>query len=154
MVIRTPDQLREHLAVAMRVELSTIPPYLYAMYSIEDQRSEAARLIMSIVAEEMLHLALAANLLAAVGGEPGFLDPGLQPAYPGLLAHHRPDLPLHLAPASVDLVRSTFMVLERPGVAAAPPEADGYHTLGQFYAAIETAVEELSAERPDRKSGV
>ena len=148
MAIRTPGQLRGHLAVAMRVELSTIPPYLYAMYSIEDPHAEAARLIMSIVAEEMLHLALAANLLTAIGGEPGFLDTDLQPTYPGLLAHHRPDLPLHLAPASVGLVRSTFMVLERPGAAAAPPEADSYHTLGQFYAAVESAFEELSAARP------
>jgi len=146
--IRTPDQLREHLAVAMRVELSTIPPYLYAMYSIRDPHAEASRLIMSIVAEEMLHLALAANLLTAVGGEPCFLDADLQPSYPSLLAHHRPDLPMHLAPASVALVRSTFMVLERPGAAAAPPEADDYHTLGQFYAAVESAFEELSAIGP------
>jgi hypothetical protein len=148
MAILTPEQLREHLAVAMRVELSTIPPYLYSMYSIADPEAEAARLIMSIVAEEMLHLALAANLLTAIGGEPAFLDADLQPAYPSLLAHHRPDLPMHLAPASVELVRSTFMVLERPGAAAAPPEADDYHTLGQFYAAVESAFEELSAAGP------
>jgi rubrerythrin len=153
MAIRTHQQLREHLAVAMRVELSTIPPYLYAMYSIQDPQAEAARLIMSIVAEEMLHLALAANLLTAIGGEPAFLEPDLQPAYPSLLAHHRPDLPMHLAPASVDLVRSTFMVLERPGAAAAAPEADEYHTLGQFYAAIEAAFEELSTAGPLFASG-
>ncbi len=148
MPIQTPDELREHLALAMRVELSTIPPYLYAMYSIEDPRSEAARLILSIVAEEMLHVALAANLLAAVGGKPDFLDPALQPTHPGLLAHHRPALPLHLAPASVALVRSTFMVIERPGAAGAAPEAEGYHSLGQFYAAVESAIERLSAEGP------
>jgi hypothetical protein len=148
MGIRTPEELREHLALAMRVELSTIPPYLYAMYSIEDQRSEATRLLMSIVAEEMLHLALAANLLVAVGGEPEFLAVALQPTYPGLLAHHRPDLSLHLAPASPELIRSTFMVIERPGASDARPEADGYHTLGQFYAAVEGAIERLSAEGP------
>jgi hypothetical protein len=146
--IRTPEELREHLALAMRVELSTIPPYLYAMYSIEDQRSEAARLLMSIVAEEMLHLALAANLLVAVGGEPDFLDVDLQPTYPGSLPHHRPDLPLHLAPASPELIRSTFMVIERPEAAGARPEADGYHTIGQFYAAVEAAIERLSAAGP------
>ena len=148
MAIRTPAQLREHLALAMRVELSTIPLYLYAMYSIEDSRSEAARLLMSIVAEEMLHLALAANLLAAVGGRPDFLDPALQPAYPGLLAHHRPHLPLHLAPATVETVRSTFMVIERPGAAGAAPEAESYHSLGQFYAAIESAIERLAETGP------
>ena len=148
MGIRTPEELREHLALAMRVELSTIPPYLYAMYSIEDQRSEAARLLMSIVVEEMLHLALAANLLVAVGGEPDFLDSGLQPSYPGMLAHHRPDLPLHLAPASPELIRSTFMVIERPEATGARSEADDYHTIGQFYAAVEAAIERLSNDGP------
>lgn len=55
MPIDTVDDLREHLLVAIEVELSTIPPYLYAMYSIEDQSSEAALLIRSVVVEEMLH---------------------------------------------------------------------------------------------------
>jgi hypothetical protein len=148
MPIRTPEQLRDHLALAMRVELSTIAPYLYAMYSLEDPRSEAARLLMSIVAEEMLHLALAANLLTAVGGEPGFLDPSLLPVHPGVLAHHRPELPLHLAPVSVETIRSTFMVIERPGAAGAPPEDDEYHSLGQFYAAVEAGIERLAEEGP------
>jgi hypothetical protein len=148
MPIRTREQLREHLALAMRVELSTIPPYLYAMYSLEDGRSEAARLLMSIVAEEMLHLALAANLLVAIGGEPDFLDPGLLPTHPGALAHHRPELPLHLAPVSVEAVRSTFMVIERPGAAGAAPEDDEYHSLGQFYAAVEAGIERLASEGP------
>ena len=132
----------------MRVELSTIPPYLYAMYSIEDPRSEAARLLLSIVAEEMLHVALAANLLVGIGGEPDFLDAAVQPRYPGLLAHHRPDLPLHLAPASPALIRSTFMVIEQPEPTDARPEADDFHTLSQFYAALEDAIERLSSERP------
>ncbi len=146
MAIRTTDQLRKHLALAMRVELSTIPPYLYAMYSIEDQRSEASRLLRSIVAEEMLHVALVANLLVGVGGEPDFLDLGVQPSYPGLLAHHRPELPLHLAPASAELIRSTFLIIEQPEPTDALPEADDFHTLGQFYAALEDAIERLSGE--------
>ncbi len=152
-MITTTEDLRDHLKVAMQVELSTIPPYLYAMYSIADPHAESARLILSIVAEEMLHLALAANLLAAIGGEPDFLDPGLQPAYPGRLAHHKPELPLHLVPMSVAAVRSTFMVIERPGARNAPPEDDEYHSLGQFYGAIETAFERLSAAGPLFVSG-
>ena len=145
MAIRTHAELRDHLALAMRVELSTIPPYLYAMYSLQDARSVAARLLLSIVAEEMLHLALAANILVAVGGDPDFLDAALPPVHPGVLAHHRPDLELHLAPVSVELIRCTFMVVERPGAAEARQEADGYHTLGQFYAAIEGAIARLAA---------
>ncbi len=144
MPITTPDELRQHLALAMKVELTTVPPYLYAMYSIEDQASEAARLIRSVVTEEMLHAALAANLLAAVGGRPDFRDPALVPVYPGLLPHHVPPLTLRLAPASPDLVRDAFMVIERPEAPGAPPEGDQYETLGQFYYALELAFEDLS----------
>ncbi|MCU0506514.1 MAG: ferritin-like protein [Chloroflexi bacterium] len=147
-MIRTAEDLRDHLAVAMAVELSTIPPYLYAMYSVADPGAESARLFRSIVAEEMLHLALAANLLAAIGGRPDFLRADLQPAYPCTLAHHRPELPLHLVPMSVEAVRSTFMTIERPGAHGAPPEEDDYHSLGQFYAAIEAAFERLAAAGP------
>jgi rubrerythrin len=145
MPIDTPNQLREHLALAMRVELATIPPYLYALYSIEDQDSDAAGLIKSIATEEMLHAALVTNLLLAVGGEPDFLGPGLVPTYPAPMLHHRPELILHLAPVSEAHIRDTFLVIERPEAVNAIPEPDEYETLGQFYAAIEQAIERLDA---------
>ena len=69
--------------------MSTIPPYLYAMYSIKDQKSDAACLIASIAVEEMLHLALTTNLLLALGGEPDF-GVDLVPTFPSVLAHHQP----------------------------------------------------------------
>lgn len=144
MPITTPEELREHLALAIQVELTTVPPYLYALYSIEDQTSEAARLIKSVVAEEMLHAALVANLLVAVGGRPGFLDPGIVPTYPGLLPHHVPPLLINLAPASPQLIRDVFMVIEQPEAPGAPPEDDYFETLGQFYQALELAFEDLS----------
>ncbi len=147
-MIATTEDLQEHLRLAMQVELSTIPPYLYAMYSVADPHAESARLVLSIVAEEMLHLSLAANLLASIGGKPDFLDMGLLPRHPGVLAHHKPELPLHLVPMSVEAVRSTFMVIERPGARNAPVEDDEYHSLGQFYGAVEAAFERLAAEGP------
>ena len=144
MPITTPEELRQHLALAIQVELTTVPPYLYAMYSIEDQASEAARLIKSVVAEEMLHAVLVANLLVAVGGRPDFRDPELIPRYPGPLPHHVPPLIVNLAPASPELVRDVFMVIEQPEAPGAPPEEDQFETLGQFYAALELALEDLS----------
>lgn len=144
MPITTPEALRQHLELAMQVELTTVPPYLFAMYSVEDQSSEAARLIKSVVAEEMLHAALVANLLTAVGGYPNFRDPGLVPTYPGLLPHHIPPLMVNLAPASPQLCRDVFMVIERPEAPGAPPEEDYFETLGQFYYALELALEDLS----------
>lgn len=145
MPIDTVDDLREHVRLAMQVELTTIPPYLYAMYSIEDQESDAAVLIKSIVAEEMLHLGLCANLLLGLGGDPDFTDPDLPPQYPRLLPHHRPDLMVHLAPAGPEVIRDVFLVIERPEAPGAEPEEDEYETLGQFYYALENAIHRLGA---------
>ncbi len=144
MTIPSVEDLRRHLELAIQVELSTVPPYLYAMYSIEDQGSEAALLIRSVVVEEMLHAALMSNLLLAVGGDPDFRSPALMPVYPGLLPHHRPDLMLHLEPCSQRQIRDTFLVIEQPELRGAPPEDDDFETLGQFYHAVELSIGELA----------
>jgi hypothetical protein len=142
MPITTVADLREHLAIATKVELSTIPPYLFAMYSIKDQNSEAARLIASVVVEEMLHATLVTNLLLAVGGEPDF-GPEAILQYPSLLPHHTPDLLLVLERCTPELIRDTFMVVESPRAPGAPPEDDVFETLGQFYEALIDALERL-----------
>ena len=137
MPITTPQELREHLELAIAVELSTVPPYLYAMYSIDDQTSDAALLIRSIAAEEMLHAALAANLLLAVGGDPDFSSAALIPTYPSDLPHHRPRLTLNLKPCSQQQVEELFLVIEQPELHTTLPDDDVYETLGQFYHAVE-----------------
>jgi hypothetical protein len=105
--------------------MSTIPPYLYAAYSIKDQESDARKVIASVVVEEMLHLALTTNLLLALGGEPDFgrgLSPPTRPP-----AHHKPDLPRTRAARPAD--RTPWRSSDpRP---AAPPEPDEYETLGR-----------------------
>jgi hypothetical protein len=144
MPITNPDQLRRHIELAIQVELSTIPPYLFAMYSIADQSSEAALLIRSIVAEEMLHAALATNLLLAVGGAPDFAGSGYMPTYPMNLPHHQPPLRLELAPCSVDLIEDVFMRIEKPEAHDAPAQPDRFETLGQFYHALEIGLLEVA----------
>jgi len=67
------------------------------------------------------------------------------PHYPMELPHHRPPLTLDLAPCSLDVVRDPFMRIEQPETRGAPPEADEFETLGQFYHALEIGVEELSS---------
>ena len=158
MPINTVDDLREHLALAAKIELSLIPPYLYAMYSISDQSSEAVRLIRSVAVEEMLHATLATNLLLGIGGSPDFRSPDLLGTYPEPMIHHRPPLTLNLAPCTVDVVRDSFLVIERPEALGALPEEDYYETQGQFYYAIERAFERLDAthdlfgnHQPDRQ---
>ncbi|NUT41381.1 MAG: hypothetical protein HOV86_15475, partial [Thermoactinospora sp.] len=69
--IDTLDSLRRHLQWAVELEHATLPPYLCALYSIDQERNpDAATVVESVFVEEMLHLALAANLLNAVGGAP------------------------------------------------------------------------------------
>jgi hypothetical protein len=92
----------------------------------------------------MLHVALATNLLFGVGGDIDLGDPAIRSSYPRPLPHHRPPLPVDLAPMSMALLSGTFMVIERPETPAALPEADEYETLGQFYLAIEMAIEALA----------
>lgn len=148
MPIKTTDQLRAHIELAIKIELSTIPPYLFAMYSIEDQTSEPALLIKSIVAEEMLHAALAANLLLAVGGRPDFASIEYIPRYPSNLPHHDPPLLVELAPCSLDLVRDVFMRIEQPELHGAPAQPDRFESLGQFYHALEMALRDLARSNP------
>ena len=144
MPITSVRDLREHIELAIRVELTTVPPYLYALHSIDDQRSEAALLIRSIVVEEMLHVALATNLLLAVGGEPRFRTTEWIPRYPELLPHHTPPLAVGLRPASIEVIRDVFMRIEQPEVHGAAPEPDMFETLGQFYHALELALRDLN----------
>lgn len=144
MPIDSPHELRSHVELAIQVEMSTIPPYLYAMFSIEDHESEPALLIRSIVVEEMLHAALATNLLLALGGTPDFRSTEYIPAYPCGLPHHAPPLVLDLAPISRATLTDVFMRIEQPEAHGAPAEPDAYETLGQFYHAIEEGLERLS----------
>lgn len=145
MPIETLRELHSHFRLALQIELATIPPYLYAMYSIADQASEATLLIRSIVAEEMLHAALVSNVLVAVGGQPDFKNPDLFPRYPMFLPHHTPPLELGLQPCSKTLVQDVFMTLEQPEVHGAPDQPDEFETLGQFYHALEKGLEYLAA---------
>jgi hypothetical protein len=64
------------------------------------------------------------------------------------MRHHDPKMPLvlHLAPASVDLVRHVFLRIEQPEEPGARPEADRYETLAQFYEAIVGALARLGDE--------
>jgi hypothetical protein len=158
MPITNVQELREHLQLAIAVELSTVPAYLYAMYSIADRASEATKLIRSIAAEEMLHATLMANVLLAVGGEPRFYGPDTIPSFPVSVPHHRPPLVLGLEPFSRELVERTFLAIERPAEPGAPAEADEWESLGQFYRALEQAMVVLDAEsdlfadpRPERQ---
>lgn len=141
--IDTLDSLREHLQWAVELEHATLPPYLCALYSLDPGRNpEAAQVVGSVFAEEMLHLALAANLLNAVGGRPRLDMPGMLPPHPRTLPHGDRSLDLSLVPFGPEALEM-FLCLEQPAPPSAPPESDGYETIGQFYAAIEQGLRHL-----------
>lgn len=141
--IETLDDLRTHLQWAIELEHSTIPPYMYALYSLEPGSNIAAsQVISSVFVEEMLHLALAANLLNAVGGAPSLDKPELLPPYPRTLPHSDGSIQIDLAPFGPAALEM-FLAIEKPATAQAEPQADGYQTIGQFYAAVETGIRDL-----------
>ena len=144
--IKTLADLQSHLQTAIELEHSTIPPYLCALYSIQDGGNvEAAQIIKSVVLEEMLHMILAANVLNAIGGEPSLNHPKFIPEYPTFLPHSDEAFCVNLAKFSKHTIE-TFLNIERPAKPQAPPEAGKYHTIAQFYEAIELGLHDLSAD--------
>jgi len=142
------DDVRNALQNAIRLEHSTIPPYLTATSTLSGTSESvkyARQVIRDVVIEEMLHMTLACNILNAIGGHPVIADAHFVPRYP----HELPmgvagDLVVHLKRYSKSLIENTFMKIEEPeipleiptkpktlGLAAAAPI-----TIGQFYAAI------------------
>jgi CDGSH-type Zn-finger protein len=105
----------------------------------------ATEAIASVFLEEMLHMTLAANVLNAVGGAPVLDSPDFMPRYPAYLPHSADAFLVPLARFSRAAV-DTFMKIEKPESDHAPAETDRFHTIGQFYLAIEEALPRLCAE--------
>jgi len=147
-----PDakSLREHLQIAIELELSTLPPYITAQASIaEGTNIEAAALIRSVMMEEMLHTMLAANVLNAIGGDPVLAKKGVTPEYPCTLPDSDGSFMVGIQPLSPSALQ-TFMRIELPTPKHTPAKADGYATIGQFYAAIMEAIVRLSKKKEIR----
>lgn len=150
MPIATIEDLRTRLQWAIEIEHSIIPPYLCALYSIQPGRNrEAVEALTSVFIEEMLHMTLAANVLNAVGGAPVLDQPGFIPTYPQHLPHSRGTFLIPLARFSRPTIE-TFMRIENPEAPDAIPEADRYETQGQFYLAIEDALQALCAAHGEK----
>ncbi|GAA0383034.1 hypothetical protein GCM10009530_37310 [Microbispora corallina] len=149
--IDTLDSLREHLQWAIELEHATLPPYLCALYSLDPERNpEAVDVVGSVFAEEMLHLALAANLLNAVGGRPRLDTPRMLPPHPRTLPHGDPSLELSLVPFGAEALEM-FLRIEQPAPPGAVAEGDGYATIGQFYDAIEQGLRHLCDRLGERE---
>lgn len=145
-VRHTPDidNLLNHLQIALELELSTLPPYMCALYSIQDGSNvEAAGLIRSVLMEEMLHVLLVANVINSIGGSPKLTGPRVVPHYPTVLPDCDGSFVVSLQKFSPEAI-AMFQRIELPAPDAIHPQTDHYHTIGQFYEAIGISLQELS----------
>lgn len=158
------EELRELLQRAIELEHATIPPYLTALYSIKPgQNQEVADLIRSVVIQEMLHMAIAANVLNAIDGRPRIADPRFVPEYPTPLPMNIGDgLVVGLNKVSREVVGDVFMKIEEPEAPenfpvkpfmlaldkqpAAPAEPE-FATIGQFYEELMRAIVRISEHK-------
>ena len=141
---KNPSDLYPWLQNAIELEHSTIPPYLTALFSLKPgSNDEIARLIHSIVVEEMLHMTIASNILIAIKGHPAINKPDFIPKYPG----HLPmsiggkDFIVGLEAFSKPLVENIFMKIEEPEkpIPVEKPRAlavPDFATIGEFYDAL------------------
>jgi hypothetical protein len=146
-----PAELYVWLQKAIELEHSTIPPYLTALFSLRPgTNDDIARLIRSIVVEEMLHLTIAANILIAIGGSPEINKPGFIPTYPGPLPMSigGSDFVVGIEAFSRVLVKDVFMTIEEPEdpipvatmLAGVEP---AFATIGEFYEALKEKLAEF-----------
>jgi hypothetical protein len=112
----TIEQVRNALQTAIEVEHCIIPPYLCATFTLHNTgNEEILNLVGSVVGEEMLHMAIASNVLNAISGHPDINKPSFIPKYPGPVPGGVDGgLTLRLEKFSLFNVENMFMVFEQP----------------------------------------
>ena len=110
------EHLRQDLQNALELEHSTIPPYLTALASIKfSYNLEVQGILKEIIMQEMMHMALVANILNAIGGQPSLYSKEFIPRYPSRLPGGvHPDLIVPIEKVSLGLIRNIFMKIEQP----------------------------------------
>jgi hypothetical protein len=145
------EGLRAALQVAIRLEHATIPPYLYAQYSLDPAKNPRLfNLIRGVAKEEMAHFAIACNLLNAIGGSPKIDSPDFIVRYPDSLPGAiNTGLQVSLAPFSLGHVKTVFMEIEEPEdpiqfkALSSPLTTEAFQTIGDFYRAIRDQIVNL-----------
>jgi len=168
--IKDLDSLRRNVYAAMQLEHATIPIYLTALYSIvPGTNSEGYQIIRAVAVEEMLHLTLVCNLMNAIGGKADLTTAGFTPNYPSHLPDGEEDFMAGLQPFSPQAI-DTFLKIERPASLkhgesnkrhrprkgsmlsagnTGDAEEEHFFSIGEFYKAIETGLDDLYAQMGD-----
>jgi hypothetical protein len=179
LVIEHREALIYMICEAAELEHGLMCEYLFAAFSLKDRADEGVSedqlaaierwrsTVLGVAAQEMLHLALTANMLTALGASPHLSRPNLpQPA-----RHYPASVRLALLPFGEQALRH-FMYLERPegtdlddaeGLAAVDeavpimneeeivPRLQDFATVGHLYRSIESGFSHLVEKfGPDR----
>src|SRR5881397_234791 len=136
--IDSREELVYLLGEACELEHGLLCEYLYAQFSLKRSVAEGvtqeqlARIqawettVIDVIKQEMLHLALATNILTAIGAAPHFERPN----FPILCRWYPPDVQIALVPFGERALRH-FMYLERPeGMAL--EDAEGFAALSKM----------------------
>jgi hypothetical protein len=99
----------------------------------------------------MLHAALIANIINAVGSTPSWYDREIVPTFPATMPLKDPPAVLNLAPCSPNQIENAFLVIEKPSPAEVRDmrvsqvyPSKSYSTIGQLFRTIEGGLERLS----------
>src|SRR6201987_4392878 len=178
-VIEHREALIYMLCEAAELEHGIMCQYLYAAFSLKQSTDEGLtaeeagavqrwrKTISHVATQEMLHLSLVQNLLAAIGGAPHLSRPN----FPHPASHYPAGVHLALLPFGEPALRH-FMFLERPeGMdlddaeamaaygRAAPamtegeivPRSQDFKTVGHLYRSIEAGFAHLAAKLGERR---
>jgi hypothetical protein len=132
--------IKQSLQSAIELEYATLPLYLSAMFSLEVQNYTAYNTIRSVAMEEMVHMAIACNMLAALGGSPRIRTVDVTYPVHGLPGGAEPDLRVGLARYSKNQLRN-FLRIETPQLLLGDLHRDEtYPTIAAQYQAIRDAI--------------
>lgn len=132
--------ITQRLQNAIELECSTLPLYLSALFSLQVQNGSAYTALRSVAMEEMVHMAIAANTLTALGGSPQIA--GLQFGFPvtGLPGGVEPDIHIGLCKLSKSQLRN-FLRIETPAFLLDRMDlGEDYPTIGKLYADVRQAI--------------
>jgi CDGSH-type Zn-finger protein/truncated hemoglobin YjbI len=179
LVIEHREALYYMLCEAAELEHGIMCQYLYAAFSLKQSEDEGLspeeaqavqrwrKRISHVATQEMLHLALVQNLLAAIGGAPHLSRPN----FPHPATHYPAGVHLALLPFGEPALQH-FMFLERPegmdlndaeGMAAygratpamqqgeIVPRSQDFKTVGHLYRSIEAGIAHLSDKFGERR---
>jgi Ferritin-like len=146
------EWLKKSLKAAIKLEFSTLPPYLCALWSIVQPRDDSGKetyvaesVRKQIATEEMLHMGLTCNLLVSLGEPPTLNSSDGVPTYPDRLPGNvNPSLIVSLQGLSKESLLD-FLKIEQPqfdpiaspdftfGLTESHENDSIYPTIGDFY---------------------